>query len=166
MQRFVYSVAVAVCVIGSVASLSGQPQKGSDAVAGVDKARLSNVLDAWASMDVAKPAVFYAKDVGLAFYDLAPRKFTGWSEYAKGAAAMFKTAKSLTLKLGNDAQVHQAGNLAWATATVDGTMVGTDGTSLKIDARWTTVWEKRGNEWLIVHDHFSMPLPEPSPPKK
>jgi len=32
-----------------------------------------------------------------------------------------------------------------------------------MDARWTTVWEKRGNNWLIVHDHFSAPLPEPPP---
>jgi ketosteroid isomerase-like protein len=45
-------------------------------------------------------------------------------------------------------------------------MVNNDGSRLKIDARWTSVWEKRGDTWLIVHEHFSMPLPEPPPPKK
>jgi ketosteroid isomerase-like protein len=59
-----------------------------------------------------------------------------------------------------------AGNTAWATATVDGEMVNKDGSRLKIDARWTSVWEKRGNEWLIVHEHFSMPFPEQPPAKK
>jgi ketosteroid isomerase-like protein len=76
-----------------------------------------------------------------------------------------KTVESLTFRLNDDAQVHQAGSLAWATATVDGEIVNKDGSHLKLDARWTSVWEKRGSTWVIVHDHFSQPLPEPPPPK-
>jgi ketosteroid isomerase-like protein len=128
-----------------------------------DKARLQQVLDAWASMDLTRPAMFYAKDPGLAFYDIAPRKYNGWSEYEKGVGELFKTLKSASFRLKDDAVVHTAGNMAWATALVDGDMVNKDGSKMKIDARWTTVWEKRGNNWLIVHDHFSMPLPEAAP---
>jgi ketosteroid isomerase-like protein len=27
--------------------------------------------------------------------------------------------------------------------------------------RWTGVWEKRGGQWLMIHEHTSTPLPEP-----
>jgi ketosteroid isomerase-like protein len=145
---------------------SPQTSKTGPSATGPDRARLGQVLAAWATMDPSKAAPFYAKDPGLIFYDIAPRKYSGWAEYAKGTTEMFKTVKSLTMKLNEDAQVHNAGSTVWTTATVDGEMVNNDGTRLKIDARWTCVWEKRGTDWLIVHEHFSMPLPEPPPPKK
>jgi ketosteroid isomerase-like protein len=137
-----------------------------NATSGVTKAMLARVIAAWATMDVSKPMVFYAKDPGLVYYDIAPRKYNGWTEYEKGSVDMFKTLKSLTLKMNDDAQVHNAGNIAWATATVDGEMIAKDGTKTPIDARWSTVWEKRGADWIIVHDHFSMPVPEPAPSTK
>ena len=82
----------------------------------------------------------------------------------KSTLEIFKTMKSLTIKVNDVAQVHHAGNAAWATAAVDGGLE--DGSRLKIDARWTSLWEKRGNDWLIVHEHFSVPMPEALPAKK
>jgi len=128
-----------------------------------DAARLQQVLDAWGSLDITKPAVFYAKDAGLAFYDIAPRKYNGWSEYERSAGELFKGLKSLKFRLGDDATLHRAGDIAWATALVDGEMVSQDGSSMKLDGRWTTIWEKRGNSWVIVHDHFSVPPPSEAP---
>jgi len=127
-------------------------------------ARLQQVLDAWATLDPAKAGVFYAKDPGLAFYDVAPRAYKGWAEYEKGTRDVFKTMKSIAFKI-HDAAVHNVGNTAWAMALVDTEVVDKDGKHEKMDARWTSIWEKRGNNWLIVHDHFSAPLPEPPPPK-
>ena len=126
-------------------------------------ARLQQVLDGWASLDPAKAGVFYAKDPGLVFYDVAPRAYKGWAEYDKGTRELFKTVKSISFKM-HDAAVHNAGNTAWASALVDTELVPKQGKAEKIDARWTSVWEKRGSDWLIVHDHFSAPLPEPAPP--
>jgi len=45
-------------------------------------------------------------------------------------------------------------------------MVKKDGTKEMIEGRWTAVFEKRGDNWIIVHDHFSVPLPSPAPPKQ
>src|SRR6266851_4703066 len=151
---------VLILVAGS--QLFGQPKTAPTSLP--DKARLEQVLAAWATLDPSKPAVFYAKDPGLAFYDVAPRIYKGWAEYEKGARDMFKTMRSLSLKM-HDADVHTAGNVAWTTALVDAVMNDKDGKQEKMNARWTTVWEKRGNNWLIVHDHFSVPLPPPPPPK-
>lgn len=155
-------VGLAIVLAAGVAAQPAKTGGGS----GPDRAQLEKVIAAWTTMNPANAAPFYAKDPGLAFYDIAPRKYTGWAEYEKGTTAMFKDVKSLSMKIGGDAQVRTAGNVAWGTATVDGMMVNKDGSSMKIDARWTTVWEKRGNDWLIVHEHFSMPAPEPPPPPK
>jgi len=128
-----------------------------------DKARLEQVLAAWESMDISKPAAFYAKDADLAFYDITPRKYNNWAEYEKGVIESNKKIKSVTFKLGDDVRLHYQGNLVWATATVDGEVANKDGSRFKIDGRWTTIWEKRGDKWMIVHDHFSMPPVESTP---
>ena len=128
-----------------------------------NKAKLQQVLDAWSSMDLSRPAAFYAHDAGLAFYDIAPRSYNNWAEYENGVRELFKTVSSVTLKLASEPKVHRSGNLAWTTALVDGELVNKDGSRMPINARWTTIWEKRTGTWRIVHDHFSMPLPEPPP---
>jgi uncharacterized protein (TIGR02246 family) len=160
LRRGLLVVALAAAV---AASVTAQRSGSATSVTTVDKAVLQRVIDAWASKDPKKAEPFYAKDAGLVFYDLAPRKYDGWTAYEKGTTEMFKTVKSLTMKVTDDAQVHTAGNVAWAAATVDGEMVGTDGSREKINARWSTVWEKRAGGWTIVHDHFSLPVPEPAP---
>ncbi|MBI2835083.1 MAG: nuclear transport factor 2 family protein [Acidobacteria bacterium] len=39
-----------------------------------------------------------------------------------------------------------------------------DGSKMNLEARWASVWERRGGTWLIVHEHFSALLPEPATP--
>jgi ketosteroid isomerase-like protein len=123
-----------------------------------DAATLQQVMNAWATLDPARAAVFYAKDQRLVFYDFLPRKYTGWAAYDKGVREGLRDATSLSLKVVNDADVHVSGNTAWATATVDVDLALKDGTHVRLDGRWTSIWEKRGNEWLIVHEHTSAPL--------
>jgi ketosteroid isomerase-like protein len=129
-----------------------------------DAATLQRVMNAWATLDPAKAAVFYARDAGLVFYDFLPRKYTGWAAYDKGVREGLKDARSLSLKVLNDANVHVSGNMAWTTATVDGDLALKDGSRVRLEGRWTTIWEKRGSEWLIVHEHVSVPLPSAGTP--
>jgi ketosteroid isomerase-like protein len=160
-RRLIVGVLAALALGGVAALAQGKADGGS---AALDKAKLQEVLTAWGTLDPSKAGAFYAKDAGLAFYDIAPRKYSGWAEYDKGVRDVLKETKSLTLKLGTDAQIHPSGNITWAAATVDGVMVNKDGSRMNLDGRWTSVWEKRGNSWVIVHDHFSVPLREPAPP--
>lgn len=158
------SIVPVLAALALSATALAQGQAGGGSSAALDRAKLQEVLTAWSTLDPSKAGAFYAKDAGLAFYDIAPRKYSGWVEYDKGVRDVLKETKSLTLKLGTDAQIHPSGTIAWAAATVDGVMVNKDGSRMNLDGRWTSVWEKRGNGWLIVHDHFSVPLPEPAPP--
>jgi len=147
----------AALLIVLVTSGAGMLAQGNPAPP--DAAKLQQVMNAWATLDPAKAAVFYAKDPGLVFYDFLPRKYTGWAAYDKGVREGLKDARSLSLKVANDADVHVSGNTAWATATVDADLTLKDGARVRLDGRWTSIWEKRGNAWLIVHEHTSAPLP-------
>lgn len=128
------------------------------------KALMQKITDAWCTLDPSKAAPFYATEGKHVFYDIAPLKYTGWKEYADAAQKMFAGVSSLKITLGNDVQTHRRGNVAWGTATWKMELVSKDGKKETPEGRWTLIWEKRGDNWLVVHEHFSVPLPpEPKP---
>jgi hypothetical protein len=50
---------------------------------------LQRLYTAWSDLDPAKAAPFYAKDADLVFFDIAPMKYTSWSEYVSGVPDAF-----------------------------------------------------------------------------
>ncbi len=124
-----------------------------------DKAMLKTVLDAWATMNLDNVSKYYDQDPKDVFYDVAPVKYTGWKEYVAGFEQAAAAMKSIQFTLNDDAVVHHMGNWAWGTATVRAVMTDKSDKATSLDCRWTTVWEKKGAKWVIVHDHFSAPLP-------
>ncbi len=136
--------------------------KSSASAAAELKMRMENSLKAWETLDPANAAPFYAKEADHLFFDIAPLKYNGWAEYAEGVKKVIGNWASLKFTLGDDAQVHPQGNLAWTAATLRADISTKDGSHESLDGRWTVVWEKRGNDWLIVHEHVSAPLPAPA----
>jgi ketosteroid isomerase-like protein len=124
------------------------------------KARMDTMLRAWETLDPAKAAPYYDKNAKLAFYDVAPFKYTGWEEYAKGVIATFgPTYQSGKFFLHDDVDLHRGDKVTWATATLDFEILRKDGgRELLKDLRWTLIWEKRGNDWLLVHEHLSVSM--------
>jgi ketosteroid isomerase-like protein len=120
---------------------------------------LKRLYTAWSDLDPAKAAPFYAKDANLVFYDIAPMKYTSWSEYAAGVPEAFASYKSGKFTLNDDLRVHTQGKLAWAMGTWRADLVKKAGDSEHIEGRYTAVLEKRGKEWLVVHEHMSVPPP-------
>ncbi len=123
-------------------------------------ARMHQMLRAWETLDPTQTAQYYDKDPELAFYDIAPFKYTGWEEYAKGVIATFGgTYQSGKFFLHDDVSLHRGPKVTWATATLDFEILRKDGgRELLKDLRWTLVWEKRGRDWLLVHEHLSVPM--------
>lgn len=155
MKRSLLCALLVVLLVG--ASASAQYGSSTDF-----QALMRRVLAAWGTLDLHQVAPFYAQEPNRLFFDTAPLKYTGWSEYAEGAKTLFADFASLKLTLNPDAQVQQRGNTAWGAATVRADIGMKNGATQSFDARWTVVWEKRGKNWIIVHDHFSgvMPYPE------
>jgi Ketosteroid isomerase homolog len=113
---------------------------------------------AWNTLDLDQPARYYAKDADLVFYDIAPLKYNGWQEYRKGVENLLKSYKSLKLVPNNDLKVGRAGKVAWTTLTFH--LIGTtnDGKTSDLESRHTAIWQKLHGQWLIVHEHVSVPI--------
>lgn len=137
----------------------GARAKAPQAVFGSLLSRYCRLWNAAAqARDPSKAAPLYAKDSGLVFYGLGESEYRGWSAYGKGIeSALFDNATSLRFAPGGDVRVTKKGNVAWTTATVHVSIVWADGRDQELDAQQTAVWEKRGNRWLIVHEHLSSP---------
>jgi len=125
------------------------------------RAHLQRLYDAWSDLDPAKAAPFYAKEASHVFFDIAPLKYTGWAQYADGVPKAFSAYTSGKFTLGKDLRVHRHGNLTWATATWHAELLKKDGIKENAEGRYTVVLEKRGDDWLIVHEHMSVPAPPP-----
>lgn len=144
----------------SARSAASKPALAGDASSGAQlQQRLRDILNAWSTMDPASAEPYYAKDADLVFFDLAPLQYKGWDEYYLGARKLFSNYQSLSLRLNEDARVHWKGDTAWATATWNVQATFVDGAKQDLDLRWTVVLERRGGEWLVVHEHVSAPLP-------
>ena len=114
---------------------------------------------AWNSLNPDNASPLYAKDADLVFYDIAPLKYTGWAEYDKGVRNVLGGFESLKLTPNNDLKVTRRGNVVWTTVTFHLSAKQKSGGQLETDGRHTAIWEKRSGKWLIVHEHFSAPLP-------
>ena len=139
------------------------PAKTEDATAEI-RPLMDKMTAEWSTLDPSLVAKYYAKDTGLAFYDVAPLKYTGWQAYEDGSKKTFSDWKSIKLTISPDFKAYKNGNIAWATFTSYFEITPKTGPAMKGEARNTEVFEKRGKEWLIVHEHGSVPMPDPPPP--
>jgi len=128
-----------------------------------DDAKFRKLIDdycaAWNTLKADAPAKFYAKDNSLVFYDIAPFAYHGWKEYHDGVQKeLFANMASGSLTAGKDLRVSRHGTIAWTTVTMHFSEKTKDDKSVETDVRYTGIWEKRGANWVLVHEHLSAPL--------
>jgi ketosteroid isomerase-like protein len=63
-----------------------------------------------------------------------------------------------SLLAGNDLKVSRRGTVAWTTVSMHFSEKTKDGKNTEADIRYTGIWEKRGANWLLVHEHLSVPM--------
>jgi ketosteroid isomerase-like protein len=114
---------------------------------------------AWSSGNPSNAAKFYAKDDNLVFYDVAPFSYTGWKDYDAGVRKnLLDNTESLSLTAGKELKVTRHGNIAWTTVPMRAVAKFKDGKTLDTAIRYTGIWEKHGKNWLLVHEHISVPM--------
>jgi len=126
----------------------------------VDREIVKRYYAAWNSLNTDAPASFYAKDAELVFFDVVPMQYNGWVEYKAGVQRIFfDQISGGTLVPNDDLKITRRGDVAWMTLTFHLAFTQKTGAKVDLDCRHTAIWEKRGAEWLIVHEHISAPLP-------
>jgi ketosteroid isomerase-like protein len=114
---------------------------------------------AWSSGKVDEAAKYYAKEDGLVFYDVTPFSYSGWKDYQVGVQKnILDNAASASLTAGKDLKVTRHGTIAWTTVPMRLVEKTKDGKNVDVQLRYTGIWEKRGKDWLLVHEHISAPL--------
>jgi ketosteroid isomerase-like protein len=138
-----------------MAAMQSHAQQNEQAV----RALVPKIVASWETFDLTKIEPYYARDPDLTYFDLAPLKYNNWAEYrATVPKVLFDPNSSLKLKVNDDLRVHSRGSLAWATFTFGADVTAKQGATSHLEGRWTMVLEKRGTNWLVVHEHVSAPL--------
>jgi len=114
---------------------------------------------AWSTGNTDNAGKFYVQDSDLIFYDVTPFSYHGWKEYVPGVhKALLDNAAEVKLTAGKDLRVTRRGNVAWATVSMHFYEKTKDGKVMEAELRYTGIWEKRGSNWLLVHEHVSVPM--------
>ncbi|AFY97007.1 YybH family protein [Chamaesiphon minutus] len=121
--------------------------------------RIQEYCEAWTT-DSGCPnfdrlETFYAMDSDVVIYDSLPplEGFTGFAQMR----SIYPGLLRLTVSPNQDLQVKLLadGQVAVTAFTSHMAYRFEDGNEFKVNARHTDVWEKRNNQWLIVHEHPS-----------
>jgi len=150
---------VAVALAGAMLTFVGAraQQKASDDA--TFRRLIDSYCAAWSTGNAEAPAKFYAKDNGLVFYDVAPFAYHSWKEYQDGVQkGLLKAAESIKLTASKELKVTRRGMIALTTVPMHLTEKSKDGKTSETDLRYTGIWEKRGANWVLVHEHLSTPM--------
>src|ERR1700758_3738285 len=150
-ERWRWLFYVALAIAGALLTFVGAraQQKATDDA--TFRKLVDNFCAAWSTGSAEAPAKFYAKDNGLVFYDLAPFAYHGWKEYHDGVQKeFFANMASGSLTAGKDLRVTRRGTLAWTTVSMHFSEKTRDGKATETQVRYTGIWEKGGENCLLV----------------
>jgi len=156
LKRF---LPAAVCIFALALCCLAQKSAPKAAADGPvpDKALMQKLLDGWSTLDPANVAAHYPQGPHT-YFDIAPLKYNNWDEYSAGVKKLGDSYQNFRMTLNDDAAVHQHGDLVWATATIKEDATLKSGKREMATFRWTIIWEKQDDKWLVVHEHTSEPM--------
>lgn len=124
-----------------------------------DEQRIDNaigeMLGAWQLGDIEKLHAHYADDVDVVNGMWAP-PVVGWPNYLTSYQSQRARAQQVRLDRSNTLiRVAPSGNVAWASYQWEFT-AAVDGVPTSAFGHTTLIFEKRNDNWLIVHNHTSL----------
>ena len=118
------------------------------------RAVLDRLAEVYVKRDVDLLQAVFASDPDVVLYSPgADGRFVGLSEIQTKAEGDWSRSEAASLTYGWTS-VSAAGSVAWAATDADFT-VKAGGQEMTLPAHITFVLEKRGEQWLIVHAHYS-----------
>jgi len=135
------------------------PTSSSDIVSLPDQMKIDNtigeMLGAWQVADLDKLHATMADDVSVVSGSWGP-PVIGWANYAASYQMQRARVQQVRMERSNTLiRIAPSGGFAWACYQWEFTGV-VDGTPSSSVGQTTLVLEKRGDKWLIVHNHTSL----------
>ncbi len=121
---------------------------------------LNHYIEAVEEQDLVKYAKIVAHDDDLAWYGSMPGQIVGWGEVEQVMRGMFQAGSDIKITQ-TDLRIHFSPDhqLAWATCLWDW-REKTGEEVAQVPVRCTWVLERRGDDWVIVHWHKSVGVPD------
>ncbi len=134
------------------------------------RARTLTWVESWRTspeqpFDLSRFEHIYARDETFSSLDFGrPHAgFEGWDEAAAYYRRFMAIPRSWRLEANDDLRVFVRGDVAWSKLSLRARGELRDGTAIDApESRVTLIFERRGGEWLIVHEHGSAALPFPT----
>jgi ketosteroid isomerase-like protein len=159
LRRFRWLLYVLLALVGGSLTFVGAHAQQKATEEATFRKLIDSYCAAWSSANPDNAAKFYAKEDGLIFYDITPFSYHNWNEYRAGVQKnFFDNITSGTLTAGKDLKVTRRGNVAWMTVPMHLSYTSKDGKTTEAAIRYSGIWEKRGANWLLVHEHLSTPM--------
>ena len=123
------------------------------------KAALENWADSYTRRDIKRLLACVAPDPDVLMYGTgADEKRIGLAGIQTQVERDWAQTDAATFIL-HDPAISAAGSVAWASA--DATFkLDAGGQQMAFPARFTGVFEKREDQWLVAQAHFSLPAPD------
>lgn len=121
---------------------------------------LNRYIEAVEERDLVKYAKVVAHDDDLAWYGSMPGQIVGWGEVEQVMRGMFEAGSEIKITQ-TDLRIHFSPDqqLAWATCLWDWRET-TGQEVVEVPVRCTWVLERRHTDWMIVHWHKSVGVPD------
>lgn len=116
---------------------------------------IGQMLGAWQLGDTQTMHKYFAEDVTVVAGTWTPPAI-GWTSYL--AAYQLQRARTQQVRLDRSntlIRVAPSGNVAWACYQWEFSAL-VDGSAMAADGQTTLIFEKHGDDWLIVHNHTSL----------
>jgi ketosteroid isomerase-like protein len=135
---------------------------------------IGQMLAAWQLGDTTTMHKYYTEDVSVVAGTWTPPAI-GWTNYLAAYQLQRTRMQQVRLERSNTLiRVVPGGTVAWACYQWDFSAV-VDGSQMAAQGQTTLVFEKRGDDWLIAHNHTSLvqasqptaptnPSPQPAAP--
>lgn len=121
---------------------------------------LNRYIEAVEARDLVRYATVVAHDDNLAWYGSMPGQIVGWSEVETVMQGIFAAGSDIKI-IQTDVRIHLSPDrqLAWATSLWDWReSMGEKLTAVPVRCTW--VLERRDADWVIVHWHKSVGVPD------
>ena len=115
----------------------------------------------WTAMNPDANDDLYRGHDHMVLFDIEPMQDIGWNQQKRRLRPVFAGFERFHITPNDDLEVHCLGNSAWTTCTWMADIVLKTGEATHLEGRATLVLEKHDGRWLVVHDHLSVPAPQP-----